>query len=1031
MTRNPYVDLCLNVQAIRRHFEGIRTPLAPAVGVAASIYTHQLANVHRVLTDVRVRHLLADEVGLGKTVQALMVLNALRIQRPGLRALIMVPDRLVTQWRDEILTRAHTAPIGEKEDLEGARYIRLAWEAQLRMTDAEDKPQLTLADIDPNLYDVLIVDELHHLTTAVQDRIVRVASEFDHLLVLTATPAFQRAARHAQLFALLEPERTALAKLQITRSERGIGDQLSISDDLSKWPEWAAAGVVADFIERDRNAAESGSSTELPATAMANCAYRRVIRARRTDYSGVIPRRRHHPIIVEPLGAETDRQSLMWQYFDYLSELSRRFDPVLLAKRVILSPPSLEQRVDFLRRQGHERDQLLERVKPLVHRSQGDSRADALVDLLAEIWSRDLSERVLVAAQDNLTVDYLFDLVQARLPMVGPVYNRIPLVAARVRQGMMTEAVEDLGGFGNETNENLEAFQRGSAQVLFAPEVAQVGLNLQCARILVLYSMPWKPEEVEQWIGRLDRIGNSAAFSTRGEAKTIDVYTIVQRGLVDDKVVRVLRRFRVFERSVNLDGDHLEGVAKRIEDAALRLEHLSWHDLEEATEVMAAADEVRELESVLKPHLPWTVDFAVSERQRLESLPPAPPVLKGDQSRTGPHAWDRAFEGMVKLLRKSQDYHIRWNSDPEDGGRFQTLWYRFGARAMYGQREVLSRVIFSFGADPGHERSPHHAHAFITHRDDIGTPPRRSVTMSLGRDRVRRPLRFLSFGDALHDELVEGWLPSGDQLLTVDVAFSEDHEFWKHGQPGLYVLRICIMDPASVLLARDVEARSLKKISLAATRSSPERLPDLIQPFANATRSALEADVRWLRAHFPAKMTPEVRRLRGEERWMSATYEETRALLNPLAHGGKGTPPAIAEGRANHPLARRMATAELTRLREADRSSAAAVWGHRLPDVKDALRARQLVVREDGNDAISLANQDLGRSEDALAVAHERGNRGQITRAQNTRDSAADALKMTEVFWQERCSWLQECEQEVLSVLPREYLAALIVVTPR
>ena len=153
-----------------------------------------------------------------------------------------------------------------------------------------------------------------------------------------------------------------------------------------------------------------------------------------------------------------------------------------------------------------------------------------LVDLLAEIWSRDATERVLVAAQDNLTVDYLFDLVQARLPVIGPLRRRVPLFAARIRQGMATEAVGDLGGFGNETVENLESFQRGEAQVLFAPEVVREGLNLQCARILVLYSVPWRPLEVEQWIGRLDRIGNASTFPTDGEAGTVDIYTIVAQG---------------------------------------------------------------------------------------------------------------------------------------------------------------------------------------------------------------------------------------------------------------------------------------------------------------------------------------------------------------------------------------------------------------------------------------------------------------------------------------------------------------------
>ena len=101
MNRNAYVDLCVHLQALRRRTEEVRSPLAPALGVAGSIYTHQLANVLRVLTDIRVRHLLADEVGLGKTVQALMILNALRRQRRDLRALVVVPDTaLMVQWRD-------------------------------------------------------------------------------------------------------------------------------------------------------------------------------------------------------------------------------------------------------------------------------------------------------------------------------------------------------------------------------------------------------------------------------------------------------------------------------------------------------------------------------------------------------------------------------------------------------------------------------------------------------------------------------------------------------------------------------------------------------------------------------------------------------------------------------------------------------------------------------------------------------------------------------------------------------------------
>lgn len=1023
MTRNAHADFCLSVQALRRYVDGVRTPLATAIGVAASLYTHQLANVERVLTDIRVRHLLADEVGLGKTVQALMILNALRCQRSDLTAIIIVPDRLVSQWRDEILTRAHSAPFDGNSEAEAGQYIRLAWEDQLRQTGDQGTPRLTLADIDPEKFDVLVVDELHRLRADLQDRIVRVAAGFEHLLVLTATPALQHVDRHAQLFALLEPERTAIAQQGVASGPKGQPDLLAAGGDLSKWPEWAAQAVVDDLLARDRVAAESSGEPDRTATAMASCAYRRFIRTRRADYSKVLPRRRHCPMVIEPLGAEVERQSLMWQYFSYLGDLSRRLDPILLAKRVILSPPSLEQRVDFLRRSGHERGNLLERVKPLVDRRQGDSRADALVDLLAEVWSRDPNERVLVAAQDNLTVDYLFKLVKERLPVIGPLNERVPLVAARVRQGRATEAVEDLGGFGNETNENLEEFQRGYAQVLFAPEAAQVGLNLQCARVLVLYSVPWRPQEVEQWIGRLDRIGNVSAFSNEGDARTIDVYTIAQRGLVDEKVVTVLKRFHVFEHSVNLDGNHLEKVASLIELAALRSENISWHDLEEETEAMAAEDEVQELASPLRRHLPWTARTATDLRQYLDDLAPTQPVLRKQAANAsaGPRSWDRAFEEMLKLLRCAGDYHIRLNTDPT-GGLFQTLWYCFGAPGMYGGREILSKVVFSFGVDPSRDRSPRGAFAFVTRRGDIGTPPRREVTFQIDGLNERKPLRFLSFGDALHDEMLKGWMPDGS-CYAYRVDLFDDHVFWRHGNRGIYLVRASTLDPAYAINNRKVKEQAWQAIESSATRTSEDRLSSLLGPFLRQLRSAIEADVRWVRGQLAATLILDVRKA-VDQRWLNAADEEIQALLNPLAHGRKGLP-AASDLYLTQEEKISVAT-EFVRVRATGGDAARTTWSHLFPNFDRALDRRLCVIRGEARDAVAVAENNLRSAEKAFESASERGNRAQISRAENECNFAADAYKMTEAIWQERARWLSECRSVVRELLPKEKLSAIL-----
>lgn len=84
--------------------------LGGALGVAAEPLPHQLATVRRVLSEAEIRHLISDEVGLGKTVQALMIVNALRFQDPTHRTLVVAPDNLLSQWQDECWTKGHVMP---------------------------------------------------------------------------------------------------------------------------------------------------------------------------------------------------------------------------------------------------------------------------------------------------------------------------------------------------------------------------------------------------------------------------------------------------------------------------------------------------------------------------------------------------------------------------------------------------------------------------------------------------------------------------------------------------------------------------------------------------------------------------------------------------------------------------------------------------------------------------------------------------------------------------------------------------------
>lgn len=1024
MRRNPYADLCLTAQALRREFEAVQTPLAPATGIAGSLYNHQIANVFRVLTDVRIRHLLADEVGLGKTVQALMILNALRYHRPDLRVLVVVPNDLVTQWRDEILTRAHSAPFENEEECEEEQYIRLAWEAQLSRGQEDERSDWSLSDIDPAKYQMLVVDELHSLRADVQDRIVRVAGAFEHVLALTATPAFQNVKRHAQLFALLEPERSAIIRRSAARPE--TNDSEDGMEDFSRWTEQAAKTVVDGMLKRDELAKSSCPDGDMVPIALAHCAYRRVIRTRRADYGNLLPRRQHVHHLIEPLETEVERQSLMWRYFGHLDTIHRRVDPVALAKRALLSPPSIRERIGELIRDGFDREGLLERVRSLSDRSCGDSRADALVDLLAEIWTRDPGERVLVAAQDNPTVDYLYDLVRTRLPVIGPLHRRTPLIAAKIRQ--MREAVDDLGGFGHETVENLEAFQRGTAQILFAHEAAREGHNLQGARVLVLYSVPWRPQEVEQWIGRLDRIGNTAAFTTDGEARVIDLHTIAQKGLVDENVVSVLQRFGLFERGINLDVDHLDKTAQRIEDAALRPIRTSWAGLENETDTISEANAFLELASDLRPHLPWTADYAAVLRKHLESLPPGPPALVSSRrTKTGPHSWDIANEGAMKLMNRAKEYYFRKNEDP-NAGQFWTMWYRYQEVGEFGRKNIASKVKFSIDANPEGDRHPKHAHAYFCRRADLGNPPHRSVTLTIEGNEHVRPLHFLSFGNVLHNELVRGWKPESRpdekaRVLKANVLLPDDLRFFKNGDPSIFVLRFSLLDPASALDIDEFERETQKDLERSACALPTDRKKIFIDSLRRQVRCAGEADVRWLRGQLTANLRIEGMS-RGAERWERATDDTIHALLNPAAHDGN-TLPQSPEWHPEKQLISDAAKA-LNVLRSADKDAASSCWSHRFPQFEKALETRCHVVCEEGRDADSFAQLELAKADAALLIAQNRDERRQVTRTANLQKEAAIAVEAARIVWRHRLIWLEKCGKSVSSVRPRERLMALL-----
>ena len=173
--------------------------LLGALGVGAFAYVHQIDSVHRMITGTTCRWLLADEVGLGKTVQAIMVMRALAAQSPRpLTAALVVPDDLVSQWEEELLCRGHALALesGEQGAISGNLVLRLCRPSRL----------LDGGKIVADRIDLLLVDEFTKLQVQVREDLITASRTIPNVIVMTATPALHDTRQRRELMQLLEPE---------------------------------------------------------------------------------------------------------------------------------------------------------------------------------------------------------------------------------------------------------------------------------------------------------------------------------------------------------------------------------------------------------------------------------------------------------------------------------------------------------------------------------------------------------------------------------------------------------------------------------------------------------------------------------------------------------------------------------------------------------------------------------------------------------------------------------------------------------
>ena len=451
-------------------------------GVRSLWYQEETAR--KVLKGFRGRALLSDEVGLGKTIEALMVFKEY-VQRGMVKsALILTPTPLVSQWQEELKAKfGLDIPSTDDRDYHtrGASF----WNEPFVLASINlAKSKKNFQAVTEKEYDMVIVDEAHHLKNrnTLNWKLVN-ALKKRFLLLLTATPVENNLMELYNLVTLLKP------------------GQLKTASAFRK--EFMTRGDPTDPQNRSK-------LKELLGQVM--------IRNTRAVAKIDIPPRFAQTIKVDPHTHEKELYERICGLVEHIHK-SNGTGHKLLLKNLLEGAGSSPQAVSLsLSRMLAKNDLLFDQEKEIraiknLCRTMNDTRKNKFLLKLI----RSSPGKKIIFVKYLGTLDHLSDFLS---------WQDIPHA---LFHGRMDNRNKD---------EQIKSF-RGEKEILVTTEIGGEGRNLQFCHQMINYDLPWNPMKIEQRVGRIHRIG---------QEKEVMIYNLCASGSVEDYILEVLdKKINMFE----------------------------------------------------------------------------------------------------------------------------------------------------------------------------------------------------------------------------------------------------------------------------------------------------------------------------------------------------------------------------------------------------------------------------------------------------------------------------------------------------
>jgi superfamily II DNA or RNA helicase len=526
---------------------------------------YQFKPVLKLLQTGKARLLIADEVGLGKTIEAGLIWTELEARREADQVLVVCPANLIAKWKEEMADRFGFDLIdldgqGLRTFLHRHRQNRLPHRAayvcsleRLRSWDGLDE----LKDLPP-AFDLVIVDEAHAMRNK-GNKSYALGSELsdwaDNLVFLTATPINLGHADLLNLLDLLAPgdysdpgdlqlrlEPNRIINAVTARLTEGSVDGQQLATELEKLNTLTFGGPIThrtdfallteilregeleprDVVEAKRLLASLNTlSTVITRTKKVEVDERQ---AKRTE--------RREPVEWTSAEKEFYDEYLQWccqraaetkssVYFAMQMPLRLASACLPMARRAVLDP------VGFGRITDADSDKTGDRLEPhpnLIEAARRlpegvDTKFDKLFGVLKQLHEQ--GRRALVFTFSVPTLDHL---------------------SRRLGEHFKVAVLH--GGVHREERLRIMAdFRAGGYDFLLANRVASEGLDFEFCSAVINYDLPWNPMEIEQRIGRIDRIGQ--------QEEKIWIVNFFNEYTIDERILRrLLERIRIFESSI-------------------------------------------------------------------------------------------------------------------------------------------------------------------------------------------------------------------------------------------------------------------------------------------------------------------------------------------------------------------------------------------------------------------------------------------------------------------------------------------------